>query len=88
MTGDDLLFLASNLVANASLGNPASRYRSAVTRTYYGAFHIIVAFLEELGTLAQLAGIDRHVPEESSSSPAQCESREFIMRDQRAARLC
>lgn len=63
MTGDDLLFLASNLVANASLGNPESRYRSAISRSYYGAFHIIVAFLEELGSLTQLAGIDLNVPE-------------------------
>ena len=39
MNGDDLITLAGNLVANQALGNSEARYRSSVSRAYYGAFH-------------------------------------------------
>jgi hypothetical protein len=63
MTGDDLIFLASNLTANSALGNAECRYRSAISRAYYGAYHLIVSFLKELAAQKELAGINLHVPE-------------------------
>lgn len=63
MTGDDLIFLASNLVVNSALGNAESRYRSAISRAYYGAFHLSMAFLKELNERDELSGINLRVPE-------------------------
>ena len=47
MTGDDLIHLAGHLVSNTALGNAEARYRSAVSRAYYGAFHLVTAFLAD-----------------------------------------
>jgi uncharacterized protein (UPF0332 family) len=47
MTGDDLIFLASQLIAQAQYGHAGARYRSAVSRAYYGAFHLVIDFLRE-----------------------------------------
>ena len=63
MTGDDLIFLASSLTANSALGNAECRYRSAISRAYYGAFHLILAFLKELFALEDLSDLGLHVPE-------------------------
>jgi uncharacterized protein (UPF0332 family) len=49
MTGDDLIHLAGHLIANTALGDPEARYRSAVSRAYYGAFHLASAFLADCG---------------------------------------
>ena len=49
MTGDDYIQLAGNLVQNKSLGGAEARYRSAISRAYYGAFHLEIVFLAELG---------------------------------------
>lgn len=49
MTGEDFITIAGNLVANPHLGDSEARFRSAVSRAYYGAFHLAVAFLAELG---------------------------------------
>jgi uncharacterized protein (UPF0332 family) len=49
MTGDDLIFLASQLVTQAQYGHAGARYRSAVSRAYYGAFHLVLDFLREFG---------------------------------------
>jgi uncharacterized protein (UPF0332 family) len=47
MNGRDLIILAGHLVQNKALGNNEARYRSAISRAYYGAFHLVVAFLAE-----------------------------------------
>ncbi|MEX2139409.1 MAG: HEPN domain-containing protein [Pirellulales bacterium] len=47
MTGSDILTVAGNLVANPALGNAEARYRSAISRAYYGAYHLVVALLSE-----------------------------------------
>jgi uncharacterized protein (UPF0332 family) len=49
MTGDDIIFLASQLIAHAQYGHAGARYRSAVSRAYYGAFHLVLDFLQEFG---------------------------------------
>jgi uncharacterized protein (UPF0332 family) len=47
MNGSDLIVLAGALVAQRALGDAEARYRSAISRAYYGAFHLTVAFLAE-----------------------------------------
>jgi hypothetical protein len=48
MTGDDFLALAGKLLANSP--NPSEAVcRTAISRAYYGAFHLGRAFLKELG---------------------------------------
>ena len=49
MTGDDLIALAGSLAASTGLGGAEARYRSAVSRAYYGAYHLAVALLAECG---------------------------------------
>jgi uncharacterized protein (UPF0332 family) len=49
MNGEDLLQLASHLIVNTAFGNAEARYRTAVSRAYYGAYHIAVDFLSQLG---------------------------------------
>jgi len=48
MTGDDFIALASRLLLS-SVGDPETRHRTAVSRGYYGAFHLAIQFLAELG---------------------------------------
>jgi len=50
MTGNDLIHLAGHLIANTALGDAEARHRSAVSRAYYGAFHLASAFLADCGT--------------------------------------
>lgn len=50
MTGDDFIALAGNLAVNTGLGTHEARYRSAVSRAYYGAYHLASDFLMKLGT--------------------------------------
>lgn len=40
--------MAGNLCQNKSLGGSEARYRSAVSRAYYGAFHLAIALVAEL----------------------------------------
>jgi hypothetical protein len=47
MTGADFIALAGKLAANANSDEAA--FRSAVSRAYYGAYHIAISLLEELG---------------------------------------
>ncbi|HET6882025.1 MAG TPA: HEPN domain-containing protein [Pirellulales bacterium] len=47
ITGDDYISLAAQLAAKRSAGEAS--YRSAVSRAYYGAFHLASSFLSELG---------------------------------------
>jgi len=49
MNGRDLSSLAAHLTQNKALGNAEARYRSAVSRAYYGAFHLVVDFLHQVG---------------------------------------
>jgi len=49
MTGDDLIDLASHLIVNTAFGNAEARYRTAISRAYYGAFHISADFLKQIG---------------------------------------
>lgn len=49
MTGDDLIGLAGHLIVNKAYGESEARYRSAVSRAYYGAYHLVASFLKELG---------------------------------------
>jgi uncharacterized protein (UPF0332 family) len=49
MTGNDLILLAGKLAANPGLGDAEARFRSSVSRAYYGAFHVARAFLTEMG---------------------------------------
>ncbi|MBW3540986.1 MAG: HEPN domain-containing protein [Planctomycetes bacterium] len=51
MTGHDLILLAGKLTANPGLGDAEARFRSAVSRAYYGAFHFARAFVEEMGAV-------------------------------------
>jgi len=46
VTGADLVHLAGCLAANSALGaNDEARFRSAASRAYYGAFHVVCGFL-------------------------------------------
>lgn len=47
ITGDDYIGLALRLAAKKSAGEAS--YRSAVSRAYYGAFHLAISFLSGLG---------------------------------------
>lgn len=47
MNGEDFVKLAGSLVAGAAADE--SRFRTAVSRAYYGAFHIAVRVLGEVG---------------------------------------
>ncbi len=47
MTGRDFLTLAGQLVVVGAPGIAEARYRTAVSRAYYGAFHLVVEFLAE-----------------------------------------
>ncbi|HVC93769.1 MAG TPA: HEPN domain-containing protein [Pirellulales bacterium] len=47
ITGDDYILLAGKLAASPTAGEAS--YRSAVSRAYYGAFHLAADFLVELG---------------------------------------
>ena len=47
MTGDDFIGLAGKLAVSAASGEAA--FRSAVSRAYYGAYHIAIALLEDVG---------------------------------------
>jgi uncharacterized protein (UPF0332 family) len=47
MDGDEFIALAGKLAASADAGE--ATYRTAVSRAYYGAFHLAMSFLEELG---------------------------------------
>ncbi len=49
MTGAELIHLAAHLSTNDALGNDEARYRSAVSRAYYGAYHLVCAFLMRQG---------------------------------------
>jgi len=46
MTGDDFIALAGWIAAS---GKDAARCRSAISRAYYGAFHLALDFIEGLG---------------------------------------
>lgn len=50
MNPDDFVSLAGKLAANANADE--ATYRTAVSRAYYGAFHLAAAFLAELGFVA------------------------------------
>ena len=45
MIGKSFLPLAGHLVANTALGDPEARFRTAVSRAYYGAYHVAVEVL-------------------------------------------
>lgn len=47
MDGQDLIAVAAHLTQNAALGKAEARYRSAISRAYYGAFHLAAKFLAE-----------------------------------------
>jgi len=49
ISGQDLLDIAGHLVANTAFRCPETRYRSAISRAYYGAYHLAVQFLSEVG---------------------------------------
>lgn len=49
ISGQKFLDLAGHLVVNASFSCHETRYRSAISRAYYGAFHLAVEFLSEFG---------------------------------------
>jgi uncharacterized protein (UPF0332 family) len=49
MDGRDLIAVAGHLTQNSALGNAEARYRSAVSRAYYGAFHLVAQLLREHG---------------------------------------
>jgi uncharacterized protein (UPF0332 family) len=46
LNGNEFIALASHLVVNSAFGNAEARYRSAISRAYYGAFHLVIEFLE------------------------------------------
>jgi uncharacterized protein (UPF0332 family) len=50
MNPDDFISLAGKLAANANADE--ATYRTAVSRAYYGAFHLAATFLAELGFAA------------------------------------
>jgi uncharacterized protein (UPF0332 family) len=47
MDGQDLIAVAAHLTQNAALGKAEARYRSVISRAYYGAFHLVAQFLAE-----------------------------------------
>jgi uncharacterized protein (UPF0332 family) len=47
MDGRDLIAVAAHLTQNAALGKAEARFRSAISRAYYGAFHLVAQFLAE-----------------------------------------
>jgi hypothetical protein len=47
MTPDDLIQLAGNLAVNPRLGEGEARFRSSISRAYYGAFHLAATLLRE-----------------------------------------
>ncbi len=49
MTGNELILLAGKLAANPALGDAEARFRSAVSRAYYGAYHLARVFVASLG---------------------------------------
>jgi len=46
MTGEEFIALASRLLLT-DIGDAEARHRSAVSRAYYGAFHLAVKFFDE-----------------------------------------
>ena len=62
MTGDAFIQFAAELAARGSSPDPSkhdsdeARFRSAVSRAYYGAFNLGVQFLEKLGFRAPSSG--------------------------------
>jgi hypothetical protein len=60
MTGDEFTKVASLLVQNTALGSPEARDRSAVSRAYYGGFHLVVEFLGELGVKVKQSHVGHH----------------------------
>ena len=46
MTGNDFITLAGWIVAS---GADAARCRTAISRAYYGAFHLALDFIEDIG---------------------------------------
>jgi len=48
MSGDEFISLASNLSVNPRLGTSEARFRSAVSRAYYGAYHLALDMFAEL----------------------------------------
>jgi len=62
ITGDDYISLAANLAAKRGAGEAS--YRSAVSRAYYGAFHLARKFLSDLGLgVPQGAGSHGWIPQ-------------------------
>ena len=51
MNGRDFIEFAGAPVANPHLSKPAARYRTAISRSYYGAFHCAVELLAEFGVM-------------------------------------
>src|SRR5688572_33207692 len=47
MTPDDLIQLAGNLAVNPHFGAGEARFRSAVSRAYYGAYHLAANLLQD-----------------------------------------
>jgi uncharacterized protein (UPF0332 family) len=47
MDGHDLITVAGHRTQNAALGKAEARFRSAISRAYYGAFHLVAQFLAE-----------------------------------------
>jgi uncharacterized protein (UPF0332 family) len=45
----DFISLAGKLVVHPSLGDDEARFRTAVSRAYYGAFHLAASLLAEWG---------------------------------------
>lgn len=60
MTGADLIDVAARLTANAAAGESEARYRSAASRAYYGAFHLVCGFLKQKSGLAVLKNHHGH----------------------------
>lgn len=52
MNGSEFISLAGTLAASAT-PNAEARYRTAVSRAYYGAYHVAIEVLEELGALVR-----------------------------------
>jgi uncharacterized protein (UPF0332 family) len=79
MDGSDFIELAGRLVANATISEAS--YRSAVSRAYYGAFHVSGAFLSELGVApvrnANVHAFVRNYLYESGHSEARVAAREL-----------
>ncbi len=49
MTGQEFIDVAGQLASATTAKCPEGRHRSAVSRAYYGAFHLTVEFLAEFG---------------------------------------